>query len=152
MITLSYPLVGIICLLIALAIMFFWPIGSSRRNHLAGEIVIIVLFVAAGGFLYAGGWLPESVSWFAAMGIGLIVGIVAVVLRDVRRYSALSLPDLQYTHPTTGTVARAVFGGAVSDNGEETRRKTGHGSFVVRLLGRSNARVDHWLLFPRRAT
>lgn len=85
MITLSYPLVGIICLLAALGITLFWPIGSSWRNHLASEIVIIVLFVAAGGFLYASGWLPESVSWFGAMGAGLVVGIVAVVFRDVRR-------------------------------------------------------------------
>ena len=86
MITLSYPLVGIICLLAALGITFFWPIGPSRRNHLAGEIVIIVLFVGAGGFLYASGWLPESVSWFGAMGAGLVVGIVAIVFRAVRRF------------------------------------------------------------------
>ncbi len=85
MITLSYPLVGIICLLAALGITLFWPIGSSWRNHLVSEVVIIALFIAAGGFLYASGWLPESVSWFGAMGIGLVAGIVAVVFRDVRR-------------------------------------------------------------------
>ena len=121
MITLSYPLVGIICLLAALAITFFWPIGPSRRNHLAGEIVIIVLFVAAGGFLYAGGWLPESVSWFAAMGIGLIVGIVGVVLRDVRRFiQHFRYQTYKYTHPYYwyGRAGRAMFG----NSGRRRRR------------------------------
>ena len=85
MITLSYPLIGITCLIAALVITLFWPVGSSWRNHLASEIVIIVLFVSAGGFIYANGWLPESVSWFGAMGAGLVVGILAVVFRGVRR-------------------------------------------------------------------
>ena len=123
MITLSYPLVGIICLLAALAITFFWPIGSSRRNHVAGEIVIVVLFVAAGGFLYAGGWLPESVSWFAAMGIGLIAGIVAVVLRDVRRFiQHFRYQTYKYTHPYYwyGRAGRAMFG----NSGRRRRRRS----------------------------
>ena len=115
MITLSYPLVGIICLLAALGITFFWPVGPSRRNHLAGELVLIVLFVAAGGFLWAGGLVPESISWFAAMGIGLIVGIIAVVLRDVRRFIGhFRYETYKYTHPYYwyGRVGRALFGGA----------------------------------------
>ncbi len=85
MITLSYPLAGIMSLLAALGITFFWPVGSSRSNHLVSEIVIIVLFISAGGFIYASGWLPQNVSWFGAMGAGLVVGIVAIVSRGVRR-------------------------------------------------------------------
>jgi hypothetical protein len=100
MITLSYPLVGIICLLAALGLTLFWPLGPSRRNHLAGEIVILVLFVAAGGFIYAGGWLPESVSWLGAMGIGFVFGIIAVVFRDVRRFiNHFRYQAYKYTHP-----------------------------------------------------
>ncbi len=112
-ITLSYPLAGIICLLAALGIALLWPLGPSRRNHLASEVVILVLFVAAGGFLYASGWLPESVSWLGAMGIGLVVGIVAVVFRDVRRFIAhFRYETYKYTHPYYwyGRVGRAMFG------------------------------------------
>jgi hypothetical protein len=114
MITLPYQLVGVICLLAALGITFFWPIGPSRRNHLSSEMVMIALFVAAGGFLYASGWLPENVSWLAAMGIGLIVGIVAVVFRDVIRFIRhFQYETYKYTHPYYwyGRVGRAMFGG-----------------------------------------
>jgi len=115
MITLSYPLVGIVCLLAVIAITFFWPLGPSRRNHLVSEIVILVLFVAAGGFIYASGWLPESVSWLGAMGLGLTVGVVAVVFRDVRRFvNHFRYETYKYTHPYYwyGRVGRAMFGGS----------------------------------------
>ena len=121
MITLSYPLAGILCLLAAFGITFFWPIGPSRRNHLASEIALIVLFVAAGGFIYASGWLPESMSWLAAMGIGLIAGIAAVVFRDVRRFfNYFRNQAYKYTHPYYwyGRAGRAMFG-----NGERRRRR-----------------------------
>jgi hypothetical protein len=121
MITVSYPLVGIVCLLAAIAITFFWPLGPSRRNHLASEILILVLFVAAGGFIYASGWLPESVSWLGAMGIGFVVGIIAVVLRDVRRFiQHFRYQTYKYTHPYYwyGRVGRAMLGG-----GERRQRR-----------------------------
>jgi hypothetical protein len=117
MITLSFPVMGIMCLLAALGITFFWPIGPSRRNHLAGELVLIVLFVAAGGFIFASGWLPDSVSWFGAMGLGLIVGIIAVVFRDVRRFiNHFRYQAYKYTHPYYwyGRAGRAMFGGSTS--------------------------------------
>ncbi len=113
MITLSYPLVGILCLLAAVAITFFWPLGPSRRNHVISEIVIVVLFVSAGGFFYASGWLPESVSWVGSMGIGLALGIVAVVFRDVRRFfNYFRNQAYKYTHPYYwyGRAGRAIFG------------------------------------------
>ena len=121
MVTLSYPLIGLICLLAAIAITLLWPLGPSRRNHLASEIMILVLFVAAGGFIYASGWLPESVSWLGAMGIGLIVGIVAVVFRDVRRFiNHFRYQTYKYTHPYYwyGRVGRAMLGG-----GERRQRR-----------------------------
>jgi uncharacterized membrane protein YedE/YeeE len=115
MIALPVPLVGIICLLAAFAITFFWPLGPSRRNHLASEIVILVLFVATGGFIFASGWLPDGVSWLGAMGIGFVVGLVAVILRDVRRFiQHFRYETYKYTHPYYwyGRVGRAMFGGS----------------------------------------
>jgi hypothetical protein len=114
MITLSYPLAGVICLLAAFCITFFWPLGPSRRNHVISEVVIVVLFVAAGGFIFASGWLPESVSWVGALGIGLAIGIVAVVFRDVRRFiNYFRGQAYKYTHPYYwyGRAGRAMFGG-----------------------------------------
>ena len=114
MLTLSYPVIGILCLLVGLGITFFWPLGPSRRNHLASEIVILVLFVAAGGFLWAGGLIPESVSWEASMVVGGIVGIVAVVFRDVRRFiQHFRYQTYKWTHPYYwyGHVGRAMMGG-----------------------------------------
>ena len=113
-ITLSYPLVGIVCLLAAIAITFFWPLGPSRRNHVFSEIMLVVLFVAAAGFLWAGGIIPESVSWLTSLFVGLVVGIVAVVFRDVRRFiKHFRYETYKWTHPYYwyGRVGRAVMGG-----------------------------------------
>ncbi len=114
MITLSYSLVGVVCLLAAFGIALFWPLGQARRNHVLSEIVIVVLFVAAGGFIYAAGWLPESISWPMAMAIGLGVGLVAVIIRDVRRFiNHFRYETYRWTHPYYwyGRVGRAVMGG-----------------------------------------
>ena len=114
MITLTYPLVGIVCLLAGLGITFLWPLGPSRRNHVLGEIVIVALFVAAGGFLWAGGLIPESISWEASMIAGGIIGLVAVVFRDVRRFIRhFRYETYKWTHPYYwyGRVGRAVMGG-----------------------------------------
>ena len=115
MITLTYPLIGIVCLLAGLGITFFWPLGPSRRNHVLGEIVIVALFVAAGGFLWAGALIPESISWEASMIAGGIVGLVAVVFRDVRRFIRhFRYQTYKWTHPYYwyGRVGRAVMGGS----------------------------------------
>ena len=114
MVTLSYPLLGIVCLLAGLGITFFWPLGQARRGHLLSEVMILALFVAAGGFLWAGGLIPESVSWVASMVIGGIVGLAAVVLRDVRRWTRhFQNKVYRWNHPYYwyGRVGRAVSGG-----------------------------------------
>jgi|GEM_PF-867791 len=111
MVTLSYPLIGIACLLAGLGITLFWPLGQARRGHLMSEIVILVLFVAAGGFLWAGGLIPESISWGASLVIGGIVGIVAVVFRDARRWIRhFQYQAYKWTHPYYwyGRVGRAM--------------------------------------------
>ena len=121
MITLSYPLAGILCLLAGLGITFFWPLGQARGKHVLGEIVLLVLFVSAGGFIYASVWLPENVSWFGAMGIGLVVGIAAVVYRDVRRFiNHFRYQAYKWTHHYYwyGRVGRAVV-----DGGRRRRRR-----------------------------
>jgi hypothetical protein len=113
-ITLSYPVLGIVCLVAAFGITFFWPLGPSRRNHVFSEIVLVVLFVAAGGFLWAGGIIPESLSWTMSLFAGLVVGIVAVVFRDVRRFiQHFRYETYKWTHPYYwyGRVGRAVMGG-----------------------------------------
>ncbi len=117
MITLSYSLVGVVCLLAGLGIALFWPLGQARRNHVLSEIALVVLFVAAGGFLYAAGWLPESISWPIAMAIGLGVGLVAVIIRDVRRFiNHFRYETYRWTHPYYwyGRVGRAVMGGGTT--------------------------------------
>ena len=114
MITLSYPLIGIVCLLAAIGITFFWPLGPSRRNHVISEIVIVALFVSAGGFLWAGELMPDSISWEASLIIGGIVGIAAIVFRDVRRFiQHFRYETYKWTHPYYwyGRVGRAVVGG-----------------------------------------
>ena len=113
-ITLSYPLAGIVCLLAAIAITFFWPLGPSRRNHVFSEIVLVVLFAAAAGFLWAGGIIPESVSWLTSLFVGLVVGIVAVIFRDVRRFVRhFRYETYKWTHPYYwyGRVGRTMMGG-----------------------------------------
>lgn len=113
MIALSYPLVGLACLLAAIGLTLFWPLGQARRGHLLSEIIILVLFVAAGGFLWAGQLIPESLSWEASMGIGGIVGIVAIVFRDVRRWVRhFQYEAYKWTHPYYwyGRVGRAMVG------------------------------------------
>ncbi len=86
MIILTYSLIGIVCLLVGLGITFLWPLGSPRNNHLASAIVIVALFVSAGGFLWASELIPASISWETSMFIGLIVGVLAAVYRGVRRF------------------------------------------------------------------
>jgi uncharacterized membrane protein len=85
MIILSYAAIGVICLLVGLGITFTWPLGSPRNSHLASAIVLIVLFVSAGGFLWGGGLIPTSISWETSMLVGLIVGLASVVYRAVHR-------------------------------------------------------------------
>lgn len=122
MIVLSYPVIGIMCLLAALAITFLWPLGPARRNHVISEIVIFVLFVASASCLWAGTWIPESISWLGALAIGAGLGVLAVVFRDVRRFVRYFRGQIyKYRHPYYwyGRVGRAVMGGS-----ERRRRRT----------------------------
>ena len=124
MVTLSYPLLGIVCLLAGLGITFFWPLGQARRGHLLSEVMILALFVAAGGFLWAGGIIPETISWTMSLLAGLVVGIVAVVFRDVRRFiQHFRYETYKWTHPYYwyGRVGRAVMGGGSTQRRRRTR-------------------------------
>ncbi len=74
---------GLVCLLGAIALTFFYPLGQRRGSHLISEIILIGLFGVAAYNLIPSAWVPSDLGVLA---IGLGVGLVAVIYRDVRRF------------------------------------------------------------------
>jgi len=144
-ITLSYPVLGIVCLLAPSSSRSFGA-RPSRRNHIPSEIVPRGAVCCGGGFLWAGGIIPESDVVVDVTVHRLVVGIVAVVFRDVRRFIR-HFP----TKPINGRPLllvracgpRVMGGGARNDGGEDKSdegQKSIDSSSVLRL---SSDRVAH---------
>ena len=85
MIEISQSVFGIRCLIGALALTFAWPLGARRGNHLLLSILIIILAVLAVYNLIPVTWIPVTETWKVIL-IGLGLGLVAVLYRDVRRF------------------------------------------------------------------
>jgi predicted alpha/beta hydrolase len=85
MIEIPQAVLGIMCLIGALALTFAWPLGPRRGNHILLSIVIVALFVLAAYNLIPVTWIPKDETWKVIL-IGLGAGLAAVVYRDTRRF------------------------------------------------------------------
>ena len=85
MISINQSLFGVLCLIGAVVLTFAWPLGAQRRHHLISALVILVLFVIGVYNLVPVTWIPVEETWKVIV-IGLVLGGLAVIYRDVRRF------------------------------------------------------------------
>ena len=85
MIEIHQSVFGVLCLIGAGALTFAWPLGPRRGNHLLLSISIVILSVLAAYNLIPVTWIPLSETWKVIL-IGLGLGLLAVLYRDVRRF------------------------------------------------------------------
>jgi hypothetical protein len=85
MIEIPQSVFGVVCLIGALALTFAWPLGPRRGSHILLSIVILALFVLAAYNLIPVMWIPLNETWKVIL-IGLGLGLLAVLYRDVRRF------------------------------------------------------------------
>ena len=76
---------GLGCLIVALILTFAWPLGRRSNGHIFLSLSIIVLFVLAAWNLIPFSWIPKENSGLVIL-VGLGVGLLAVIYRDVRRF------------------------------------------------------------------
>ena len=81
----SQQVIGLGCLIGALILTFAWPLGRHSGGHIFLSLSIIVLFVLAAYNLIPVTWIPVTDTWKVIL-IGLVVGLLAVLYRDVRRF------------------------------------------------------------------
>ena len=81
----SQPVIGWGSLIAGLLLTFFFPLGQRRGHHLLSEIVLILLFIAAAYNLIPIQWIPRGEDW-KVIAIGLGAGLIAVIIRDIRRF------------------------------------------------------------------
>lgn len=72
-----YSLLGILCLIFGVLLTIGGPVQRGRLNHRLWDVIILTLFVL--GVCLIRYW--DDLSNF---GVGLIAGLVAILLRDVR--------------------------------------------------------------------
>jgi hypothetical protein len=85
MIEISQSVFGVLCLVGALVLTFAWPLGRRSNGHIFLSLCIIVLFVLAAYNLIPVTWIPVGETWKVIL-IGLGLGLLAVIYRDVRRF------------------------------------------------------------------
>lgn len=85
MIEIPQSVFGIGCLIGALVLTFAWPLRPRRDDHILLSIAIVVLFVLAAYNLIPVTWIPKDETWKVIL-IGLGLGLMADVYRDVRRF------------------------------------------------------------------
>jgi hypothetical protein len=81
----SQGVIGWGALILGLALTFFFPLGQRRGNHLISELILILLFVTAAYNLIPVEWVPRGEDWKVIV-IGLGAGLIAVIIRDIRRF------------------------------------------------------------------
>jgi hypothetical protein len=85
MIEIHQSVFGVVCLIGAGILTFAWPLGPRRGSHLLLSISIVILSVLAAYNLIPVTWIPLSETWKVIL-IGLGLGLLAVLYRDVRRF------------------------------------------------------------------
>ena len=86
MIEINQTVFGVLCLIGALVLTFAWPLGRRSNGHYFLALTILVLFVLAAYNLIPVTWIPTSETWKVIL-IGLGVGLLAVLYRDMRRFA-----------------------------------------------------------------
>ena len=81
----SQPLIGWGCLFLGIVLALFFPLGRQSASHTISSIAIIVLFVIAAFNLITVEMIPETETW-KVLAIGLGAGLMAVIIRDIRRF------------------------------------------------------------------
>ena len=76
-------LVGVLCLAGGIAFAFFWPLGRKDAGHLLFNLAILGLFIVAAYNLVPATIVQDDL---AVILIGAGAGLIAVVIRSVRRY------------------------------------------------------------------
>jgi type II secretory pathway component PulF len=75
--TIPYPLFGGLCLVVAVLLTLVFPIQRGRLSNQLWDFITLALFVL-------GAWWVNYWDALSNFGVGLIAGLVAVVIRDVR--------------------------------------------------------------------
>ncbi len=81
----SQGVIGLGCLIGGVILTFAWPLGRRSGGHIFLSISIVVLFMLAAYNLIPVTWIPVADTWKVIL-IGLGVGLVCVLYRDVRRF------------------------------------------------------------------
>ena len=81
----SQPVFGLACLIGGLILTFVWPLGRRSGGHIFLSLSVVVLFVLAAYNLIPVTWIPRIETWKVIL-IGLGLGLLAVLYRDVRRF------------------------------------------------------------------
>ena len=82
-IVINQTVFGILCLILALGLTFFYPLGRKNANHLLSNLIIVALFVGAAFNLITKDMVASDT---LVIGLGLAVGGLAVLLRSIRRW------------------------------------------------------------------
>jgi hypothetical protein len=85
MIEINQSVFGALCFSGACALTFAGPLGPRRGSHILLSISIVILVVLAAYNLIPVTWIPVSETWKVLL-IGLGLGLLAVLYRDVRRF------------------------------------------------------------------
>ena len=83
MIEINQTVLGILCLVLAIGLTLFYPLGRKNGSHLISSLIILALFVTAAFNLIPANVVPSDAMVIV---IGLIAGGIAVLIRSVRRW------------------------------------------------------------------
>ncbi len=81
----SITVLGWICLAAAILLTFFYPLGQLHRSHVVSQAAMFICYVVAAFILIPYDWVPLDQGWKAFI-IGAIVGLMAIIFRDIRRF------------------------------------------------------------------
>ena len=78
-------IIGWISLVAAVLLTFFFPLGREHARHFISQLFIFGLFIVAAFILIPSAWFGSGAA-VKSIVIGVIVGLIAVLYRDVRRF------------------------------------------------------------------
>jgi len=74
-----YLILGVVCVILGVLITLGGPVPRARLGHRLWDLLVLVLFIV--GVIWIRYW--DDLSNF---GVGLIAGLVAIVIRDIRGF------------------------------------------------------------------